>query len=63
MSTARPQLQVKEHLGKEQYKHRLLPLLRQFRQNKDGSQFTLGMDLPPHFQPRLLSFGKPHAVL
>lgn len=43
MPTASPQLQVKEHLGKEQYKHRLLPLLRRFRQDKDGSQFTLGM--------------------
>ena len=43
MSTASPQLQVKEQLGKEQYKHRLLPLLRQFRQDKDGSQLTLGM--------------------
>lgn len=35
--------QVKEQLGKDQYKHRLLPLLRQYRQTKDASHFTSGM--------------------
>lgn len=44
-------MQVKLQLGKDQYKHRLLPLLRQYRQDKDTCHLTSGA--PARTVPKL----------